>query len=272
MSGHLDVCEQVARSCGRLLLDMRGSIQPTQKAPKDLVTQADFASQKLARDLIGQAFPASSFHRRRRRPTGRAIGTPTSVMTDDCWIVDPLDGTLNYVRQMPNYSVSVALARAGEVLVGTVYDPVLDECFSAERGRGAFLNGTRITPSMCKQLDQALVAASLPADVARNSPEIQQFMEVIYQAQAIRRLGSAALSLCYVACGRLDAYWATCVKSWDVAAGQLLVREAGGTLTRPDGTAFRLDQPQFAAAATTDLHHQLIDCLGQATEIPPIHG
>jgi myo-inositol-1(or 4)-monophosphatase len=250
---------------------MRGSIQPTQKAPKDLVTQADFASQKLARDLIREAFPHHRFIGEEDDQLDGPLGAP-ACMTDDCWIVDPLDGTLNYVRQMPNYSVSVALARAGEVLVGTVYDPVLDECFSAESGRGAFLNGARINPSLCSQLDQALVAASLPSDVARNSPEIQQFIEVIYRAQAIRRLGSAALSLCYVACGRLDAYWATCVKSWDVAAGQLLVREAGGTLTRPDGTPFRLDQPQFAAAATTDLHQQLIDCLRQATEIPPVHG
>ncbi len=271
MPSQLDVCQHVARSCGRLLIEMRGSIQPTQKAPKDLVTQADFASQKLARELIAQAFPD---HRFVGEEDDQPDGTTPQLadMADYCWIVDPLDGTLNYVRQLPNYAVSVALAQGGEVLVGTVYDPVLDECFSAEKGCGAFLNGTPITPSQCRQLDQALIAASLPADVPRNSPEVSRFVEVLHQAQAIRRLGSAALSLSYVACGRLDAYWATCVKAWDVAAGQLLVREAGGTLTRPDGTPFQLDRPQFAAAGTKDLHQRLIDCLASAPGFPPTHG
>lgn len=271
MPGYLDVCQHVARSCGRLLLEMRGSIQPTQKAPKDLVTQADFASQKLARELIARSFPEHRFVGEEDDQPGLAAPRPAE-MADYCWIVDPLDGTLNYVRQMPNYGVSVALAQAGEVLVGTVYDPVLDECFSAERGCGAYLNGTPIKPSQCRQLDQALVAASLPADVPRNAPEVSQFIEVMHQAQAIRRLGSAALSLCYVACGRLDAYWATCVKAWDVAAGQLLVRESGGTLTRPDGTPFRLDRPQFVAAGTPELQLRLLDCLELAGDISPTRG
>lgn len=271
MPSHLEVCQLVARRCGRLLIEMRGTIQPTQKAPKDLVTEADFASQKLARELIAQAFPTHRFVGEEDDQPGGSVPM-LAALADHCWIVDPLDGTLNYVRQMPNYGVSVALARAGEVLVGTVYDPVLDECFWAEKGGGAYLNDTPITPSACRQIDQALVAASLPADVPRNSPEVSRFIEVLHQAQAIRRLGSAALSLCYVACGRLDAYWATCVKAWDVAAGQLLVQEAGGTLTRPDGSAFRLDRPQFAAAGTAQLHQQLVDCLTHAAEFPPTHG
>lgn len=271
MPSHLEVCQHVARRCGRLLIAMRGTIQPTQKAPKDLVTEADFASQKLARELIAEAFPEHRFVGEEDDQPGGTVPR-LADMADYCWIVDPLDGTLNYVRQLPNYCVSVALARAGEVLVGTVYDPVLDECFWAEKGGGAFLNGTAITPSHCRQMDQALVAASLPADVPRNSPEVIRFIEVMHHSQAIRRLGSAALSLCYVACGRLDAYWATCVKAWDVAAGQLLVAEAGGTLTRPDGTPFRLDRPQFAAAGTAELHQRLVDCLTHAVEISPTHG
>jgi myo-inositol-1(or 4)-monophosphatase len=162
----------------------------------------------------------------------------------------------------------VALRRGSEVLVGTVYDPVLDECYSAAAGKGSFLNGVPIQASCCERIEQALVAASLPTDVPRNSPDVLRFIEVMHRSQAVRRLGSAALSLCYVASGRLDAYWATCVKVWDVAAGQLIVREAGGSLTHPDGTPFDLDRPQFVAAATPQLHGQLLDLLARAVEQP----
>jgi myo-inositol-1(or 4)-monophosphatase len=271
MTEFLEVCEQVARNCGQVLLDMRGTIRSHQKAPKDLVTEADFASQELARRLLRNAFPDHDFlgeeiddeaHRAPSRAPGRG--------SEYCWIVDPLDGTLNYVRQLPNYSVSVALRRHDEILVGTVYDPVLNECFSAAAGHGAFLNGAPIQPSRCQVMEQALVAASLPADVPRNSSEVSRFIEVLHAAQAIRRLGSAALSLCYVASGRLDAYWATCVKVWDVAAGQLVVREAGGVLTHPDGTPFQLDRPQFVAAATPQLHSRLSKLLAQSVEEPRV--
>jgi myo-inositol-1(or 4)-monophosphatase len=113
-------------------------------------------------------------------------------------------------------------------------------------------------------VEEALIAASLPTEIPRSSLEVLQFLEVMHSAQAIRRLGSAALNLCYVAAGRLDAYWATCVKVWDVAAGQLIVREAGGCLTHPDGTPFDLDRPQFVAAGTRPLHGQLMEVLGRA--------
>jgi myo-inositol-1(or 4)-monophosphatase len=172
-----------------------------------------------------------------------------------------LDGTLNYVRELPNYAVSVALRRGPDILVGGVYDPVLDEYFAAAQGHGATLNGRRLATATCTQLAQALVAASLPTEVPRDSPDVRRFIEVMHRAQAIRRLGSAALNLCYVAAGRLDAYWATCVKVWDVAAGQLIVREAGGHLTHPDGTDFTLDRPQLVAAATAALHRELVEVL-----------
>ena len=262
MTEFMEVCQQVARSCGRVLLDMRGRVSPRQKAPKDLVTEADFASQEVARRLILRAFPDHRFLGEEDPGGTPSPGPPSCARESEfCWIVDPLDGTLNYVRQLPNYSVSVALRRGNEIVVGTVYDPVLDECFAAEAGRGAVLNGIPIHTSSCEHIEQALIAASLPADVPRNSPEVWRFIEVMHCAQAIRRLGSAALSLCYVATGRLDAYWATCVKVWDVAAGQLIVREAGGSLTRPEGTPFELDRPQFVTAATPRLHNQLLEVL-----------
>jgi myo-inositol-1(or 4)-monophosphatase len=150
------------------------------------------------------------------------------------------------------------------VVCGVVYDPVLDECFVAERGEGATLNGARVRTSQCERVEQALIAASLPTDIPRGSPEINRFIEVMHQSQSIRRLGSAALNLCYLATGRLDAYWATCVQIWDVAAGQLIAAEAGATITRPDGTAFDLDRPQFVAAATPRLHSDLAELLRRA--------
>ena len=262
MADFLDVCQQAARAGGRVLLDMRGRVNPQEKGPKDLVTEADFASQEAVQQVLLKAFPD---HRFLGEETLGSDHAPVAASSSEyCWVVDPLDGTLNYVRQLPNYSVSVALRCGDEVIVGTVYDPVLEECFTAQAGCGAQLNGMRIRPSACDRVDQALIAASLPADVPRHSPEIARFIEVMHSSQAIRRLGSAALNLCYVAAGRLDAYWATCVKIWDVGAGQLIVREAGGTLTRPDGSPFELDRPQFLASATQGLHKQLLGVLQRA--------
>jgi myo-inositol-1(or 4)-monophosphatase len=248
---------------------MRGTITARTKAPKDFVTEADFASQEVARRLILNVFPEHRFVGEEADGAGSGRSArPAAFDAEYCWIVDPLDGTLNYVHQLPNYCVSVALRRGNEILVGTVYAPVLDECFAAEAGRGATLNGAAIRPSRCEGIDQALIAASLPTEVPRDSPEVRRFIEVMHSAQAIRRLGSAALTLCYVAAGRLDAYWATCVKIWDVAAGQLIVREAGGALSGPNGVPFELDHPQVVTAATPRLHEQLLATLGRATHRP----
>lgn len=267
MTEFLGVCQQVARACGRVLLDMRGSFNARAKAAKDLVTDADLASQEVARRLISSVYPDHQFLGE-EETAGTPVGPNGPLRESEyCWIVDPLDGTLNYVRQLPNYCVSVALRRGNKILVGTVYDPVLDECFAAEAGGGAVLNGVPIHTSACDGIADALVAASLPPEVKRQSPEVWRFIEMMHQAQAIRRLGSAALTLCYVAAGRLDGYWATSVKIWDVAAGQLIVREAGGTLSGPDGGPFRLDTPQLVTAATPRLHGQLVSVLSRAAHV-----
>jgi len=128
---------------------------------------------------------------------------------------------------------------------------------------GAVLNGKRIQPSSCARMDQSLVAVSLPAEIHPDSKESERLVSVMCRAQSIRRMGSAALNLCYVATGRLDAYWTTSVKIWDVAAGQLIVTEAGGTVSRPDGTLFDLDRPHLVAAATARLHGELVELFGR---------
>ncbi|MGM0485175.1 MAG: inositol monophosphatase family protein [Planctomycetota bacterium] len=269
-----DVCEEAARAGGRVLREMRGRINPREKSPKDLVTDADFASQEAIRGVLAGAFPEHEFlgeeggEGQRATTRGAALSDPDGY----CWVVDPLDGTLNYARQLPNYSVSVALRRGDRVVCGVVYDPVLEECFAAELGEGVVLNGGPIGPSGCERVDQGLIAASLPAQVARGSREIDRFVAVMCEAQAIRRMGSAALNLCYVAMGRLDAYWATCVKVWDIAAGQLIVTEAGGVLSHVDGGAFDLERPQFVAAATPPLHQELVRLLRRASELEGATG
>lgn len=257
-----DVCEEAARCGGRVLRDMVGEISPREKAPKDLVTEADYASQEAIRRVISDKFPEHGFLGEEDLEHASCVGEAHSADTNEtpayCWLVDPLDGTLNYVRQLPNYSVSVALRHGPRVICGVVYDPVLDECFAAELQGGAVLNGKPIAPSSCTRLEQGLVAVSLPTDIHRGSKEAERLVAVMCQAQSIRRMGSAALNLCYVAMGRLDAYWTTSVKIWDIAAGQLLVTEAGGTLTRPDGMPFDLDCPQLVAAGTSPLHGELV--------------
>ena len=266
MSEFLDVCQRAARAGGKVLLDMRGKIKPREKAPKDLVTEADFASQEVIRKIVEEAFPDHAFVGEEDSPDGISPDSSDVDGREYCWIVDPLDGTLNYVHQLPYYSVSIALRHKNDVLVGVVFDPVHDACFAAEAGRGAWLNGTPIQTSSCDVFREALIGASLPIDVPRDSVDVAHFFAVVQQSQAIRRLGSAALNMCYVAAGMLDGYWATCAKIWDVAAGQLILKEANGAITGLDGTPFDLDRPQFVASATPQLHHQFLSILRRAGE------
>jgi myo-inositol-1(or 4)-monophosphatase len=177
------------------------------------------------------------------------------------WIVDPLDGTTNYLHAYPHYAVSVALARGREVLAGVIYDPLRDECFSAALGCGAWRNGVRLQTSAVIEPAAALVAISLPARVPRNSPDLADFIEAAQVCQGVRRSGSAALNLAYVASGVCDAFWATHIHPWDMAAGVLLVREAGGIVTGRNGRDFDLWNPHFMAASRCELQAALLAAL-----------
>jgi len=238
-------------------LDWQGRILPREKSRRDLVTEADLASQQAIRRILLDAFPHHGFLGEEQDRTSSDDGPPV----ESRWIVDPLDGTTNYVHGLPAFSVSVALEQRGALLVGVIYDPVADECFTARANDGAFLNGRKLSVSRCESLDQALAAASFSANVSRDSDEVQRFLELLGECQAVRRLGSSALNLAYLAAGRIDAYWATSVQIWDVAAGMLLVQEAGGIVTNVDGGTFDLSRPRFAAAATFPLHQQLVAAL-----------
>jgi myo-inositol-1(or 4)-monophosphatase len=180
-----------------------------------------------------------------------------------CWIVDPLDGTVNFLHQLRSFSVSVALAirdpatGAQQVVTGVVLDPILDEYYSASLRMGAFLNGNRIQASQCTRLSEALTVFSTNTALPATDPQIRRMLNVMATPASMRRLGSAALNLCYIACGRVDAYWAANLSCWDIAAGWLIATEAGAMLEDFDGAELDLMRPKFCCAATQPLMDEL---------------
>ena len=257
MSEFSTTCEKAARAGGQVLLDWMGRFSVREKGPADLVTDADHASQDVIRRILLGDFPDHGF-------IGEEDAEPSTSEAEYCWIVDPLDGTTNYVHGAPQFSVSVALTHKGKVIEAVVYDPMADECFSASLGAGAKRNGERIGVSEIRELAAALVAASFSAGLRGESAEVERFLAVLPRCQALRRMGSAALNLAYIAAGRFDAYWATSTKPWDIAAGVLLVSEAGGVVTDVDGGPLELSTGRFAAASTEALHRRLIEVLAES--------
>ena len=237
-----------------------GRVKVYQKGPSDLVTEADLASQDAIRRILLEAFPDHAVLGEEDDPRTPAHHDPPEFR----WLVDPLDGTINYVHQVPHYSVSVALERAGELLAATVYDPVSEECFTATGGGGAFLNGRKIRTSTVANLSEALAAVGFPPGVQEDSPDLKVFLKALPQCQAIRRTGSAALNLSYLAAGRFDLLWSLSTSIWDVAAGALLIREAGGVVTSPNGGDLVLNQGHLLAAANEPLFGQLSTLVAQA--------
>lgn len=256
----LAVCEAAARAGGRVLRDWMGRCAVSEKAFRDFVTDADYAAQREIRRLVAASFPAHGFVGEEaddgaaQPPAGAAGHSGAGTR----WIVDPLDGTTNYVHGFPAWCVSVALAEGDTVLVGAIYDPLRDECFTARRGGGAFLDGRPLHAPSVRELGDAVAAVSFPPRVTAGSPAIADFLAVVPHVQAVRRTGSTALNLAWLASGRLHAFWARQVACWDAAAGLLLVREAGGAIgpfvPRADGRdAVSLDDPAFVAASTPQL-------------------
>jgi myo-inositol-1(or 4)-monophosphatase len=251
-----DTCEAAARAGGQELRAWQGRFQTREKGACDLVTDADLASQDAIRRVISARFPGHAFLGEEQ--TAEFVHGNAD---QPIWIVDPLDGTTNYVHGYPNYAVSVAIACGSDVLAGVIYDPVCEQCFSAAAGRGAWCNGHPLKTSCVTSAAESLVAVSLPARVPRDSPDLLDFIEAVQVCQAVRRSGSAALNLAHVAAGCLDAFWATHIHPWDVAAGVILIREAGGTLTARNGKPFDLWRPHFLAAAGPQLHRELLEVL-----------
>jgi len=248
----LTLALDIAREAGAELLDrLRRPREIAEKGRRaDLVTDADRASEKIVLERLRSAYPSATIL---AEESGTHAGT-----SDERWIVDPLDGTTNFTHGYPMFCVSIAYERAGELVAGVVYAPMMDECFAAERGAGAQMNGRPMRVSSVERLGDAMTCTGFhPADFERNA---RCFRAVSQRAQAVRRDGSAALDLAYVACGRFEGFWEYDLSPWDVAAGTLLVREAGGTVTRIDGSPGALDARSILAT-NTRIHAQLRDTL-----------
>lgn len=231
----LNFATQVARDAGNLLVQRLGAAQVTNKGDIDLVTEADIAAEELIIDRIRSHYP---LHGILAEESGEAAQAG-SQRSDWKWIIDPLDGTTNYAHGYPCFCVSIAVEHAGELEIGVVYDPMRDEMFAAERGRGATLNDRRIRVSNVEELGRAMMCTGFPYDVRTRPDFARDFTNFTLHAQAVRRDGSAALDLAYVACGRFDGFWEDGLNAWDTAAGAILITEAGGRITNFDNE--RLD-------------------------------
>ncbi len=246
----------LAHQAGEILRTSFGQIlHVDHKGVIDLVSDVDRRSEQYLLGQIHQRFPA---HRIVAEESGVLAGSG-----DHTWYIDPLDGTGNYVHGLPIYSVSIAYAERGGFSLGVVYDPMRDECFSAERGQGAWLNGQPIHPSSTPDLDHALLVTGFPYDI-RTNPEnnLDHYAYFALRSQGVRRLGSAALDLCYVACGRLDGFWELRLQAWDVAAGALIALEAGAIVTNLAGGEDVISPPQSVVVANPQLHPMMLAGLG----------
>ena len=255
----LNFAIQTARDAGRLLAERfgRSTLQITNKSELDLVTESDLASERLIIDRIRTYHPRHAILAEESGASGPGDQEPKSEWR---WIIDPLDGTTNYAHGYPCFCVSMGLEHNGKMEVGVVYDPMRDEMFSAERGQGASLNGRRMEVSATPNLGSALLCTGFPYDVRERSEFARHFANFIMNAQAVRRDGAAALDLAYVACGRFDGFWEEGLKPWDVAAGALMVEEAGGRVSNYAGEPFNTFTPPIMASNGL-VHEQMMQVL-----------
>ncbi|MBI4686553.1 MAG: inositol monophosphatase [Nitrospirae bacterium] len=223
------------------------------KGEIDLVTEADLKSEQKIVSIIKKAFPEHDILAEER-------GLQDN-QAEYKWLIDPLDGTTNYAHGFPVFAVSIALERKGEIILGVVYDPMRDEIFTAIKGKGAYLNNKKINVSATKSLSVSLLATGFAYDV-RVSPEnnLNHFSNFILRSQGIRRAGSAAIDLCYIASGRFDGYWEMKLKPWDTAAGSLIVKEAGGRVTDFQGQPFSHYSKEILAS-NGKIHREMIKVL-----------
>lgn len=219
--------KQIALDAGSLLVQRLGTAQVTNKGDIDLVTEADIAAEKLIIDRIRSHYPR---HGILAEESGEAVSVDESG-SGWKWIVDPLDGTTNYAHGYPCFCVSIGVEYNGALEIGVVYDPMRNEMFAAERGRGTTLNDRSVRVSDVEELNRAMLCTGFPYNVRERPDFARDFATFTMNAQAVRRDGSAAIDLAYVACGRFDGFWEDGLSPWDMAAGVLLIEEAGGRVT-----------------------------------------
>ena len=257
---YLAAAEEAAREAGRLLLsalhDADRKIE--YKGEFDLVTEMDRRAEEMIKAFLIHRFP----HIAVLAEEGGATGDYSGMR----WIIDPLDGTTSYAHRLPHFCVSIALEVEGSPRLGVVYNPCLDECFTALQGEGARLNGRPIRVSQVERVSQGLMATGFPYDREGSGEKIMRpFGAFFLKAQGIRRMGSAALDLCYVAAGRFDGFWEVKLKPWDTAAGVVILREAGGEVTDFSGEAFSI-YGESLLASNSLLHDEMMTILRGAQQ------
>jgi myo-inositol-1(or 4)-monophosphatase len=252
MKPTLSEIETLARNAGAILregYDKEHNIQ--YKSEIDLVTEIDHASEKYLLDEINSHFPGGHIF---AEESGETQG-----QNEDVWYIDPLDGTVNYAHRVPIFCVSIGFASHGILELGAVYDPLLNEMFTAERGKGAFLNGKQLHVSNTTELKKSLLVTGFPYDTW-NTPRnnFDYFIKLAKMTQGVRRLGSAALDGCYVAAGRFDGFWELSLKPWDIAAAGLIAQEAGARVSTIDGDANFLAPPISVLLTAPGIYDQML--------------
>jgi myo-inositol-1(or 4)-monophosphatase len=251
------VARRAAGDAGKILTGLFGKLKNIdKKGDIDLVTEADIRSEKVILDIIRENFPEDSI-------LAEESGE-TDNYSERLWMIDPLDGTTNYAHSFQFFAVSIALQVKGEIVLGMVFNPLLDEFFEAVKGKGALLNGQPIRVSHAKNLKESLLATGFPYSIYREHKDVVDiFTRMIVNAQGIRRPGSASIDLCYVACGRFDGFWEQDLKPWDTAAGSLIVQEAGGMISDYSGEPYSPFN-KSVVAANPDVFKEMLKILDPA--------
>jgi myo-inositol-1(or 4)-monophosphatase len=265
LQSFIDVAIATAHEAGLVVSEFaRRRIGFELKGAYDLVTEADRTSEKLIVERLRSHFPTHSILAEE--------GFGSELNSEYRWYVDPLDGTTNFAHGFPVYNVTMALEHNGEMIAGVIYDPTRDEMFSAERGAGAFLNGQRIHVTQTARLEDALTATGFPSRKRHQDVNVHFFYQLAMLSHGVRRAGAAAIDLAYVACGRVDLFWEFSLNPWDMAAGSLLVREAGGKVTDMRGGPFHLRGADILADNGT-VHAETVELFGEIfagkVRVPP---
>jgi myo-inositol-1(or 4)-monophosphatase len=260
--------EIVLRACDIQLARQASGFQVSKKGEIDLVTEVDLECERMCRAVIAERFPEHDILAEEMGETVRGATVRGATVrggearSHHRWIFDPLDGTTNYAHGLPIYCASLGLEIDGRRAVAAVYDPSRRELFTAERGEGAYMNGRRLSVSSGTALIDALLVTGFPYDVQKQSQDlVGMFGAFLGRARAVRRLGSAALDLCYVAAGRFEGFWEQQLQPWDVAAGALIVEEAGGRVTGMDGSPFDAAAGHLVAS-NGRVHHEMLAVIG----------
>jgi len=266
---HLETAVEIAREAGALLTGyFERRVAYEVKGEFDLVTEADRASEKLVVERLRAHFPSHG--------VVAEEGGGHNAQADYCWYVDPLDGTTNFAHGFPAFNITLGLARAGEMVAGVVYDPIHQELFTAERGAGAYLNNRRVHVSRTGRMAESLSSSGFPSRKRHHNVNIHFYYQVAMASHGVRRTGSAALDLAFVACGRLDLFWEFGLKPWDMAAGTLLVTEAGGRVSDMQGAPHNLTESDHLLADNGLLHGEVLAAFGEVFQghlrvpLPPL--